>query len=80
MVTALVCAVVTLALIYSHRESEKGWQKERAILLTRIQAPETIPPPELPGQDGPGYVPFDDDEEFWKAYEEQGFRVTNGGT
>jgi len=80
LVTALAFAVVVIALIYSHRESEKGWEKERAILLTRIQAPETIPPPELPQQDGPGYVPFDDDEEFWKAFGEQGFKVTNGGS
>ena len=47
LAVALV-AVVHLLLRY-HRQAESTWEKERRELLNRIQRPEVVPLPDVPG-------------------------------
>lgn len=64
--------IVAFALLFvAWREREHG--KERRYLLDRIQAPkETAIASALENvEPSPLHVPFDNDEEYWKAVEER---------
>jgi hypothetical protein len=65
MIPSIALAIVCLALLYLLREERRTADRERQLLLNRIQAPEVAVTQTLP-DDAPvkGFVDFESDEDY----------------